>query len=136
MPTLLQVRNACDTVIETVQNRVTARQANYFINKARYWQGLSTHSVLPSHTTAKWDNLPPDRLLDNPHDQFENWIATIPDMDTVTIPCAFQIHVYDGPVGKGYEVIASCKYNDVLYERHMNIGPETWRTSPWAAVEA
>jgi hypothetical protein len=131
MPTLNQVKNACNLVFDRTLSLLSARQSNYFVNRARYWQGLKTHSVTPSHTTSTWGRLDPDRLNANPTDEFDSWTAAVPDLDSVQLPCALTVDTYDGPMGKGYILRAEFIYNNALYVRATNIGPLIEETTDW-----
>lgn len=131
MPTLTQVQTESNTLITTVQNLMTARQSNFLANRLTYWQGLPTHSAIPSHTTSTWNRLAPDRLNTHPTDQFDDWIAVIPDMVVTPMACAFIVNVYEGPSGKGYELVALFHYNGAPWERHINVGPDLSRNIPW-----
>lgn len=131
MPNINQIQSSCNDLTTQVFNKITARQGNYYLNKLRYWGGIWTHSSLPAHTTSKWDNLIPDQLISQVTEQYESWIASIPDMVSVATPCAFRVVAYDGPTGKGYELQAAFKFNGNTWERHLNIGPETTREMAW-----
>lgn len=134
MPNLTQLETACNSLITSVFNKLTSQQPNYLLNRGQYWQGVTTHTVVPSHTTSKWGDAIPDALTIHPHDQYEDWIATLPDMVSVATPCAFRVDVYDGQSGKGYELIAIFNFNGTRYERHLNVGPETYREQAWSAM--
>lgn len=126
---------ACDAIISTGLTFLSSRQENYRGLKNQYWQGLTTHTTPPAHETSGLNPTVPDRFDTHPTDQFEDWIATVPEWQFTALPCSFQVNVYDGPSGKGWVVIAAFTWNGVRWERHINIGPELHNERAWFEVQ-
>lgn len=135
MATLAQLRTRVDAWLEVKWPTVVARQSNYFTNRGRYWQGLITHGVIPTHSNSVDGDSIADRLNQSPTDQFENWLVVFPEWQLEALPCALKCDVYDGPGGKGYCATIFIRYGGVLYSRSRNVGPESHRTEAWHVVE-
>lgn len=134
MPTLSTLRNAIDTWLENRWPTVTARQATYFTNQGRYWQGLVTHIPPPSHTNSIDGSVLPNRMLLTPTDQVTSWADVLPEWVTELMPAAIWIDVYLAPAGAGYVASIRVTHNGTLYQRSQNVGPETARTKAWHQV--
>lgn len=132
--TLLQIRDYVDAWLVARWPTVVARQQNYFANKGRYWQGLKTHTIEPSHETNVVERLA-DRLDQSPTDQFENWRNVFPEWDGEGLPAAFQVDVYDGPDGKGWVLTVWVRIRGTVYTRAQNVGPQSYRTYGWRVHE-
>lgn len=131
MPTLIQVRNRCDTILASHWPNVQARQAAYRARTGRYWQGLRSHLVTPAHLTAAYSDAAPDRYASKPTDQAESWAEVLREISGVAIPMTITMDVYNGPQGWGYVAAVEARYNGTLYRRSQNVGPEDFRTQPW-----
>lgn len=82
MPTLNQIRTKVDNWLANKWPTIVARQQNYFTNTGRYWQGLRTHSVNPTHASGPdTGNTLADRLDVQPDDQgpFGAWSNVFPE---------------------------------------------------------
>jgi hypothetical protein len=135
MATLLQLRTRVDAWLADKWPTVVARQDNYLANRGHYWQGLLTHTIVPTHTNSVDGDAVPDRLVVHPTDVFEDWKTAFPEWDGVNIPAALKIDVYDGPQGKGWCATIYIRYNGTLYSRSRNVGPESERTEAWHVVD-
>lgn len=139
MPTLAQVRNAVDARLATLwTGQVIPRQTAYAGNHGgRFWQGLVTFTIsaLPNNPNDANPTLLEVTPVLNTHptDQAFTWIDAGINLEA-TIPMALQMDVYDGPLGKGYVGTVWGKWNGNLYSRSQQVGPETFRTLPWAQV--
>ncbi len=100
-----------------------------------YWQGLITHNLIPSHTDLGDGDSPPDLLHTRPHDVPLSWSALFPELAGISIPFGLKIDEYVGPSGDGFVATVYVRYQDTLYARSQNLGPETWRTADWRRVE-
>ena len=135
MATLLQVRTRVDAWLADKWPTVVARQQNYFANRGTYWQGLITHSVVPSHTNGADGDSVADRLSITPDDAFQDWIVAFPEWNGIALPAAVKIDVYGGPQGQGWVATIYIRYNGVLYSRSQNVGPDSHRTEAWHIVD-
>lgn len=118
-----------DTFLNDFLAHIAARQDAYSAIHGKYFQGISTHSVVP----ADGFETAPD-LSVKPTDQAEDWDDIgfiLPD----TLPCAVEIHTYDGPLGKGYDVILTVEVNGQKWQRAKSTGPEAhYRVHAWYEV--
>lgn len=135
MPTLAQVRDFVDNRLANLwTNQIVPRQNVFFGNRGRYWQGLITTSTtaLPNNTAASTGVIEvTPRLNTRPTDQSETWADAGFNLEA-TIPMAIKIDVYNGAQGPGYVGQVWVKFNDTIFTRAQNNGPETWRTFGWA----
>lgn len=134
MATLTQLRTRVDAWLADKWPTMVARQENYRTNRGMYWQGLITHTVVPSHTNAADGDSIADQLSVHPHDQFADWISVFPEWDGLPIPCALEVSVYEGPTGVGWWATLYVRYNGILYARSQNVGPQSNLTQPWHVV--
>lgn len=132
MPTLNQVRTKIDDWVTGKWPTIVARQENYRTNRGTYWQGLITHSVLPTFATNASGDAAADLLNSNPTDQFSSWLNVFPEWVAELLPCAVKVDVYDGPQGAGWTLTALVIYNGDIYKRVVNVGPESSRAQAWA----
>lgn len=132
--TIGTLRDRIDNWLATHWPAFTNRQETYLANKGKYWQGLITHTILPTHTTAADVDTAPNRLAVHPTDQEEDWTTILNEINT-TVPAALVCDVYDGPLGKGYVAAIFVIHNGTIYSRARNVGPETWRTYAWRVVD-
>ena len=128
-PVLLQ---QFDTLIALYSPGLLAWQTTYSASRGgRYFQGLQSHSVIPADGTAT----PPDRLTTRPTDQPDTltsfWEGAGLPAQT---PYAITVNVYDGPDGRGFEVVYSAVIAGQLYNRTQNVGPERYREQAWTAA--
>ncbi len=129
--TLSQIRNAVDAKLVAVWPSVVAHQAAYFAAHGRYWQGLASTSILPQDGVET----APDRLNDAPAYQGFAWAQAFPSLPA-TLPMCIWIDQYVTPeLVCGYEAHVAVRVLGVRYERSQNVGPETWRTTPWHVAE-
>lgn len=135
MATLSLLRTRIDTWLTARWPTITARQDLYFQNNGKYWQGLITHSIPPSHTTVQDNDIVPDNYNSKPTDQNESWKDVFPAFETIPFPCQLQCDVYSGPKGKGYVVTIRVIHNGNTYIRSQNVGPEDSYTKPWQLEE-
>lgn len=135
MPTLARVRQVVDDRLTDLWlNEITPRQDAFFAARGRYWQGLRTFALTalpnnPQDGSSTVLEVTPLRTV-HPTDQAETWDDVGINLGT-TIPCALQIDVYDGPLGKGYVGTVWAMWDGDVYSRAQNRGPETWRTDDW-----
>lgn len=142
MPTLAQVRSVVDARLTDLwTNVIRPRQAIYFGNRGRFWQGIITTrlTLLPDNRTADAETaeVAPDTAA-RPTDQAESWVDAGVNVGA-TLPMALQIDAYDGPNGRGFVATAYVKHNGNVYARaqeHHESGAagEPWRTHGWRVL--
>lgn len=115
-------------------NQIQPKQDAYLLANGRYWQGIVTTDRLlvpnnPNDATDVVLEVLPD-IDRKPTDQAESWRTSGINLGT-TLPMAIEVHVYNGPQGHGYVGIVYARWDDTIYTRKHNSGPETWRTEPW-----
>lgn len=116
---------------------VVARQQNYCANRGHYWQGLRTHTLTPSFSSNTDGSSVPDQLSAAPSDDpFNAWSAVFPEWAGVAIPCVIKVDVYSGPLGQGWCATVEVKWNNRVFRRAQNVGPESERTFAWTEFPA
>jgi len=120
---LTKVNNA----LADIAARIEAREAIYFANNGKYWQGIRTPSIIPIDGA---DTVP--NLTLHPTDQVEDWNGvTLP----ANIPLAIAVVVHHGPLGWGYTEMALARVSaDGLYIRSRGIGAYGVTTVGWDKV--
>jgi hypothetical protein len=126
--TLAQVRTRVDNRLAAIFPTVQAKEATYQAGHSRYWQGIATTVNLPDNG----GDCIPDASR-KPYYQLESWADLFPGLLQGSEPAAFEIHVYDGPLGQGYVSRVWALYQGTVYTRAQNVGPETWRQYAWRA---
>ena len=125
MATPQQIRDAVDAKVDLILPAVQTRQASFLPANGQYWQGLKTHTVEP----ADGVEIAPDIGTKTPTDQTD---APYPlTIRNTAMPMAIEIDVYDGPYGKGYQVILFVKIVDIVWMRVFQFGAETYRVRAW-----
>jgi hypothetical protein len=114
-----------DTLITNLANQLATLQPAYLASKARYWQGASTHSIIPIEGVPTAPN-----LLAKPTDQTESWLTFGIVLPALT-EAALSVEIYNGPSGHGYVIHADVISSGVRFRKSTNIGPESWRTHSW-----
>ena len=92
----------------------------------RYFQGLCTHSTLPTDGKA---TAPDNVEKTKPGDQDETWIDArylLP----ATMEIAVEVDVYDGPNGQGYVLVGSVQLGTAIWRKAIGFGPEA-RSYDW-----
>lgn len=128
MPALAQIRTDVDSWLTAHWPAFQAKQATFFGNRGRYWQGLVTHSAPP----ADGGLTAPDQAAAKPYYEVASW-ADQSWLDP-TMEFALACDAYDGPLGQGYVAHCYVTVAGTTYHRAQNVGPETWRTQGWAPV--
>ena len=113
--------------MESVLQDIQEVQNAYFIEHGQYWQGLASHSVVPSDGKSVDVD-----LLKKPHDQVEGWADV--GITQGRLPFSVKVDVYDGPRGKGYIVLFEIKKGKELYQKRVDLGPEG-RSHDWKIYE-
>jgi|GEM_PF-6710723 len=106
---------------------IQSHQDTYFAVHGHYWQGLPTHSDVPTNGN---EYLPDVGSL-TPTDQLDPWPILLIG---TTMPMALEINVYDGPNGSGYEVVSTVQIDGQMWRRVFQVGSEVWREYAWSAV--
>jgi len=123
-----EIRGTVDTRLVGRWSEIQQAQAGYHATHGRYAQGLLTHSSIP----ADGVEAAPDRKHAKPTDQAESWeqLSNLP----ATMMSALRLDVYDGPEGVGYVVVVGVRIGGRLWQKRINVGPETWRAHGWREV--
>ena len=130
-----QRKDKADSFVTQRWSSVQIMQTGYLAQHGRYFQGIVTHDDAP----GDGGNVPPG-LDRRPTDQAESWrdVGAAP-LFPPGMEASAEVHVYDGPQGKGYAIIARMLNDSVggdglVYARTWNSGPETWREHDWQPV--
>jgi hypothetical protein len=134
MPTLNQMRNAIDTFVTNKWPTIVARQENYRTNRGRYWQGLRTHATDPAHTSSTDGSRLADQLNQAPEDAFQNWANVFPEWVSELLPACVWVDSYNSTAGMGWVLNVRATHNGIIWQRSVNVGPESGRTSGWRQV--
>ena len=127
MATLQEIRDAVDAKLATLWTAIQAKEDAYFLANGRYWQGLRTHTVIPTEGT---ETLPSVGVV-TPTDQPDPWPVAL---RTATLPMSLQIDVYNGPEGLGYQATVTVSVLGRYYRRAAQVGPETDRAYGWREI--
>jgi len=108
---------------------VDEAQAAFVAETGHYWQGLPTHTSVPSVD----EPLAPDPTR-HPTDQPESWASVGIALPT-TMVLSLRVDAYNGTSGAGYAIVAKTMIDEVEWIRVINIGPETWREHNWTPYQ-
>jgi hypothetical protein len=124
--TAAQVRAAVDLWVANWLPVLSSRQETFLAANGRYWQGLASHAARPSHLPNRDGGGAGDRLTDHPTDQAQDWVALLPEWQSVLLPAEFRVDVYDGGQGqgKGWTLAAEFAHNGSVWRRVVNGGPD------------
>lgn len=125
MATLSEVRTRVNQWLTDKWPAVVSKQDVYFAAHGEYWQGLITHTTIPTFTDLVDGDAIPDRLLSKPTNMVVSWADAFPSLVGITWPAALLMNVYDGPAGKGWQATLFIYYDSVLYTRSGGVGPES-----------
>lgn len=90
---------ACDAMVTDLIPLITQKQEEHFIFYGSLFQGLPTHIDPPANSVE------PDNAYTHPTDQPVTWYEFLGEDMPDKMPCRFTIDIYDGPNGRGYDVI-------------------------------
>lgn len=124
------LQKACDSFLSDLFAQLQTAQAAYYQPGGRYWQGLATPTPVPTKTARRAPDL--TRKAGGHEAAWGDLGLTLPD----TLPCAVEVHEYDGPDGAGWLLIGTVTESGVPWRRVLQSGPETWRAHDWTAVSA
>lgn len=109
-------RDIADPLVASAVAEITRIQAAHFRRRRHYWQGLGEYSRKPSDQTESWTD---KGLL----------CITHPNM-------RYTVNNYDGPLGKGWELLVTRQEGAETWVRVVNRGPETYRERSWEVHDA
>lgn len=122
------IETKANQILGDLQTVLAPVQVNYLKANRGYWQGIRSHVVTPKDGGKS----APDKTR-KPTDQKENWTDV-----AVTLPASMEItatvNVYDGPNGKGYEMVGEIEIGGRLWRRTVNVGLEKYRDGDWRDV--
>jgi hypothetical protein len=127
--TLAEIRDAVDSRLATLWAAIQSRQTAYMAaHNGKAWQGLRTHSVIPSDGATAT----PDIGTRCPTDQLgSSWPLAIRN---TAMEMALEISPYEAPDGTGYQATVWVTVAGTTWTRTAQVGPEVWRTQGWRAV--
>lgn len=105
-------------VVETIWLKLAAAQAAEFESSGRYWQGLPTHDDAPEGDTPA--------ALGRHVEGRQSWAQFLPDLPDA-LDFKLEAHEYDGPLGKGFELLAFAAVEGETYLYRLHSGPEAHR---------
>lgn len=118
-----------DVLLDDLTAQLADRQSAYRRGRGRYWQGLQTPAALPDEGA----DAAPDPAR-RPTDEAEDWAAA-----GISLPArlagTLAVHVYDGPQGQGYALLAQARRGGLVWTTARHAGPEAWRGHAWRPEE-
>lgn len=123
IPPALQTK--LNILITDLADPMPVIQEAFYAVYGRYWQGLSTHAVIPQSGATAAPSL--DR---KPSDQEESW-ATFGLALPAQMEGALSVDVYETKAGHGYIINAEVMVDGIHYRRAVNYGPEPARQHDW-----
>lgn len=122
-----------DNLLSTALTKIENYQAQYALQRGKYFQALWSHSTPPADGSLA----APDLLTTKPTDQLENWSTLWSELELAgsRSPMRARIDVYDGPGGKGFIVTVEVIVDGQAMTRSINVGPERYRDVSWHKVE-
>ncbi len=130
MPVPANVVTRVNALLATLATVMATRQALYFSNHSKYFQGLRTMVITPADgATAA------PVLSSHPTDQAASWgdlNVNLPAQMEVCLTC----DAYEAPGnGHGYVLGVEVVYGGELWRRTQNfVGPAVERSTPWTNV--
>ncbi len=116
-----------NAALADLATRIEAREAIFFGNNGRYWQGVLTPPIIP----VDGADTPPDLVVKATNEIFTWTQANLP----ATIPVGIEIITHDGPLGQGFTERAWCKLgNGETWYRSKGIGAYGVTTAGWDQV--
>lgn len=121
---------AADTVINGLLPAIEAYQDNYILSNPYYFQGLQTHSQVPS------DDVSSDRLSVAPSGKSTTWADT--GLVTAALPFTMAVHEYVAPGdSKGWQVELRTVVGGINYTKTIGYGVEAEdRTHGWIILDS
>lgn len=113
--------------LRAAQDAELLGQDGKVIPTARYWQGLPTHDAVPETETA------PNTKRANGRKTWAEMVPVFPAKLEVMLEC----QEYEGPLGRGFVLVATAQDNGVLYSYRLHHGPESHRdggAGVWVAL--
>ena len=117
-----EILQRCDDTYDEYQAELHARQNAFFDEAGYYFQGLSTHSVMPrdgNQTAPDFPSMPTDFPVPWPQEVFP-----------AVMPCALRIDAYNSSIGAGYVVVLLVEIEDVINIKRLSYGaftaPDQW----------
>lgn len=119
-----------DIALNKMWPGIVLRMDEFLSENGRYYQGIQTPIVIPANGVEG----PVDKNV-KPTDQQEDWNVfdlhgNIPD----TLPCAIEIFIHDGPLGRGYTFFGSVTDQQGDWIRAQGNGPYS-QTFPWMLLK-
>jgi hypothetical protein len=124
---------AMDARLETPLAGIHEIQSAYYAEHGRFAQLLVSHSAVP----VEGVEADADRLTQKPTDESESWASLAAKQGVVlpaTLPAAVEVHTYDGPHGKGFQILLHAVVEGKPWYKCMNHGPEGWREQDWKEI--
>jgi len=124
--TIEATKQAIDSRLSELTGYIQAKQSECLDAHGVYFQALPTHTTLPENGQIT----PADNLSAKPSDQPFGWndVGGYPLIDPVS---SVKIDTYNGPLGMGFVVIISFKYDGITWLKAVNFGPEEFRSLDW-----
>lgn len=124
-----ELRTEIDSRLNAQLQMIATKQEQFKGVYGIYFQLMPTHSVIP----ADGEERAPDQTGNKPHYQ------ALSGADMGGVPeqamSSTKIDAYQGPLGQGYAITSSVTLEGDLWERTINVGPESWRNADWKVIQ-
>lgn len=138
------VQQEVDAEFVVQEAYIISQQTTIMLARGMFWQGLSTHSVVPPHTTDKNNRRMPDDSLNAPTDQGRPWTTDMPEIvRSGDMLATLVVNAWEGPRGFGFYIAIGFTFDDVKWrrrvayiweERDNSIDPNPAETEAWIVV--
>lgn len=128
-----RITDQIDLSLVPVITKITESQEARLPGRGAYIQYQPLHRATPEDGAART----PDGKDDLPNADGETW-TTLAARTDVTLPedVNLRLDAYHAPDGPGYILYLQVNIDRQLWQRAVQQGPETWRTSDWLIVPA
>lgn len=115
---LTQIRAKADAILTPIATEIQTRQATWILTHRNYWQGQRTFATVP----VDGEDVASDGSVTTVgEDEDASWAAfgiTLP----ATLSCTLRVDNHNGPLGKGYTMMAFVTFNGRLFRRCLGVG--------------
>lgn len=120
------IERKSNDLLAAVKGSIDDKQVVYFAGNGKYWQGISTHVIIP----ADGLETSPDKTR-KPSDQDDDWSdIDLPSSMHLSIECS----THDGPDGTGYTITGTIVIAGKTWKRHIGEGVHS-TTKDWYKQE-
>ena len=127
--TAKEVQAKADAAVQPLVASIVAFQETWVLTHKGYWQGLRT----PTATPKNGADTPPEKNVKPVADAEAKAWAEVAVTMPITLPCSVEVFTHDGPVGKGFSVIAHVEVGAQKFRKAVGFGRHA-EDSEWVEV--